>query len=316
MYRTSIKHLGLLAMILFAGIFIACQKEDDAVSLASTTDYEIEERSGGSIAGCYDLVFPVTIQFADSTTATVNSEEELKQAIRDWFAANGGHPRPGNRPMLVFPFQVVNLAGEVITVETPEQFRELKALCRPDHTGPIGPGGLGHHLLSNKCYTVVYPVTIIFADSSAVTVNSPEGYREAIQTWIENNPGQPARPQLVFPVTVTLRDGSQVVVNSSEELKEIADSCRRPGNPGNHDGHGLCFTIVFPVTLVFPDGSEVSVNSHQEVQAAIRAWHQNNPGQPARPEYVYPITVTLRDGTQVVVNSAEELKALKEDCRG
>ncbi len=231
MYRTFIKPLGLLTVLALVGFFTACQKEDEAVSVDTFVDesvYEIEERSGTGFNGCYELVFPVTLQFADTTTATVNTYEELRLAIRTWYEANGGHHRPGNRPVIVFPFQVVNDAGEIITIENQEQLQELKALCRPDGggPGPGGPGGHGGHHGSGPCFTIVFPVTVIFPDNSQVTVNSPQEYRQAIHAWKENNPNTPGRPTYAFPLTVTLRDGTQVTVNSIEELRALKEACR------------------------------------------------------------------------------------------
>lgn len=256
MFKTFIKPLGLLAVLALVGFMISCQKEDEAITadtFVSDSVTEIQERSGAGIFGCYELVFPVTIQFADSTTASVNSYEELRQAIHDWFQANGGRPHHGDRPTLVFPFQVTNSAGEIITVENQQQLQDLKALCDPNpgggghdslgghgghghhghHGGPGGgpdtlggPGGPGGHHGNGPCYTLVFPVTINFPDNSQLTVNSPEELRNALHAWKENNPGSTERPQLAFPLTVTLRDGTQVVVNTPEELQAIKDACR------------------------------------------------------------------------------------------
>ena len=246
MFNTFLKTFSVVAVIAVAGFFTSCQQEDtnitDVENFVLQSTIGVEDQCGAGRLGCYELVFPVTIQFADSTTATVGSYEEMKQAIRDWFQANGGRPHRFNKPTLVLPIQVINEAGEIITVETVEQLKELRALCNPrgggmDTTGNGGPGG-GH-------------------------------------------------------------GGGH-------------------GGPGGHGNHGgaPCFTLNFPLSVMFPDSSVVLVNSKEELKAATQAWHQNNPGQPARPEFVFPITVTLEDGTIVTVNSRDELRALKEVCRG
>ena len=240
MYRTFIKSLGLFAVIALAGFFTACQQEDNATTvdnfvLQSTTG--MEDQCGAGAAGCYELVFPVTIQFSDSTTTSVGSYDELKQAIRDWFLANGikpghgmghhGHGGPAagvNKPTLVLPIQVINDAGEIITISTLEELQALRALCNPDQGGP-GNGGPGHHG-GEPCFTINFPLTISFSDSSTVVVNSNEELHAATKTWNENNPGQHARPEFVFPITVTLADGTQVVVNNREELRALKEDCR------------------------------------------------------------------------------------------
>ncbi|HEX5111204.1 MAG TPA: hypothetical protein VFV79_00040, partial [Saprospiraceae bacterium] len=194
---------------------------------------QIQSRSGAGRFGCYELVFPVTLQFADSTTATVNSYEELREAIRTWFETNGANHNHHSRPTLVYPYQVTNDAGEIITVENDDQLKELLAACRP---GPGGPGnggnngghgnGHGNHGGGDACYTLVFPITIQFPDSTLAIVASQEEFREAVHTWKQNNPNTLGRPELVFPITVTLKDGTQAVVNSKEELQAIKDACR------------------------------------------------------------------------------------------
>ncbi|MEO8666770.1 MAG: hypothetical protein ABI462_14865 [Ignavibacteria bacterium] len=119
--------------------------------------------------------------------------------------------------------------------------KDLIALCKPvlsgggNHGGggpdTLGGGhhGGGHHEgggPGGPCFTLVFPVTVSFADGTQVVVNSPQELGRAAHDWNKNNPGQHARPEIVFPVTVTLKDGTQVVVNSKEDLQAIKDACR------------------------------------------------------------------------------------------
>jgi len=229
MYRAFIKSISFFAVLAFAGFFTSCQQEDSVMTtenfvLQSTMG--IEDQCGAGRAGCYELVFPVTIQFADSTTAVVNDYTEMRQAIRDWFEANGGRPghgRPGHmmrRPILVLPIQVINEAGEIITIETREELKELRALCNPGGGGPGGPNG------GAPCFTLNFPLTISFPDGTQVVVNTKEEIKAAARAWNMNNPGQHTRPMFVFPITVTLQDGTVVVVNSREELTALKEECR------------------------------------------------------------------------------------------
>lgn len=233
MYRSFIKALSLFTLVSMAGFFTACEQEEDTTSVENfvlQSTYGIEDQCGAGAAGCYELIFPITIQFSDSTTATVGSYDELKQVIREWFQANGirpghhGHHGGINKPTLVLPIQVINEAGEIITVETIDELKELRELCKPEQGGP-GNGGPGNHG-GEPCFTINFPLTVSFPDSSQVVVNSNEELRQATHTWNENNPGQHARPEFVFPITVTLADGTQVVVNSREELRALKEDCR------------------------------------------------------------------------------------------
>lgn len=195
MYRTLIKTLSCAAVLFLIGFLVSCQKDEsvssDVDNFVNTSAEELQRGAGLGLAGCYELVFPVTLQFADSTTLAVNSYDELKQAIHDWYLANGGSSRPHSHPTLVFPFQVTNDAGEIITVENRDQLKALIALCRPVDPGNGGGHGGGHHgghhgggVDGNPCFTVNYPYTIQFPDSSQVVINSLKNLK------LLSNPGK------------------------------------------------------------------------------------------------------------------------------
>lgn len=237
MYRTFIKSIGVVALLSLAGFFTSCQREESAADVENfvlRSTMGIEDQCGAGRAGCYELVFPITLQFGDSTTAVVNSYDEMKLAIRSWFEANGGgtgngghhggghhgHGGPNglSRPVIVLPFQVITETGEIITIETTEQLREIRALCNPGRPG-------GHHG-GAPCFTLNFPITVIFADSSAVTVNSKEELRAATHTWHLNNPGLRPHPEFAYPFSVTLQDDTVVTVNNREELRALKEECR------------------------------------------------------------------------------------------
>ena len=235
MYRKILMPFGFLAIMVTLGFITSCQKDEGVSStdnFVNTCVDSIQSHSGAGVFGCYELVFPVSIQFADSTTATVNSYEELRQVIRTWFEANGGKPNHDRRPTLIFPYQVMNQAGEIITVANEAELKALHDLCKPHH-GDGGMGGHhggghnggGHHG-GDACFTLVFPITIQFPDSTQLSVASPEEMKTAIHTWKENNPTIQGKPEIVFPITVTLKDGTNVVVNSPEELRAIKEDCR------------------------------------------------------------------------------------------
>jgi hypothetical protein len=182
-------------------------------------------------------------------------------------------------------------------------------------------GGLGRF----GCYELVFPVNIVLPDGSSVEVYSYDDIKLALRNYFQNNSGQrpkKVRPHLSFefPISVLSQDGELITLNSQDELLELRRACAG-ATFGNHDprGHGdrrlTCFEVVFPITIEFPDGTTVEVSSRQEMRQAVRQWHSNNPGQPARPKIVFPLTVKMtEDGALVTVNSPEELRQLKADC--
>jgi len=226
MNKNFIKPLVLILSVLVAGFFSSCQKEESAADVENfvlQSMYEIEERCASGMEGCYELVFPVTLEFADGTTQEVLDYDGLRQAIRDWLQANAGvRPLP-NRPHLVLPFDVLNDAGEVITVSTLE---ELVALRRACIVATFGPNHHGHIGKDRPCFRPVFPLTLAFPDSTQATVNTPLELQQALRTWKVANPGSTERPEFVFPITVQKRDGTQVIVNTPEELKALKADCR------------------------------------------------------------------------------------------
>jgi hypothetical protein len=227
MYRKILMLFGFLASMVTVGLITSCEQEEEISStdnFVNTCIDSIQSRSGAGVFGCYELVFPVSIQFADSTTATVNSYEELREVIRNWFEANGGKPNHHRRPSLIFPYQVMNDAGEIITVADEVQLKDLLKLCKPRPGGHGGNGG-GHHG-GDACFTLVFPITLQFPDSTQLSVATPEEMRIALHDWKQNNPTTDGKPQFVFPLIVKLKDGTEVVVNTPEELRAIKEDCR------------------------------------------------------------------------------------------
>lgn len=228
MKRMILKGFGILALVAIG--FVSCKKDESTLvsttDLVSSTEYTemsvYEMQCDGALGklGCYELVFPVTIQFSDNTTLTANSYDELKEGIKAWREANG---KGSGRPEFVFPISVINEAGETIVVDSKEQLRELRAAC-PDSKGR---GHKGHFLRGLKCFDLVFPVTLVFPDASELEVGSYEELKNATIEWRRNNPRAKNHPVIKFPFSVTLKsDGSTVTIESREDLKELKKSCR------------------------------------------------------------------------------------------
>lgn len=81
---------------------------------------------GGRCGSCFDLVFPITLQFPDGTTATAADRSEMKDLARSWREDN---PDVEGRPELVFPIEVEMEDGTLVTVNNAEELRELKDSC-------------------------------------------------------------------------------------------------------------------------------------------------------------------------------------------
>lgn len=76
---------------------------------------------------CFEIVFPVNIEFPDGTTAQAADRQALQQLIRIW---QQGNPGVDERPQVVFPMTVqMTEDGTLVTVSNREDLRRLKESC-------------------------------------------------------------------------------------------------------------------------------------------------------------------------------------------
>ena len=218
----------LLPLLVFIAAITACNKEQTAATVEEAVDealYSVQERGSMGRFGCYELVFPVTVYLPNGTTATVNSYEEMKEALRNYFNTSGTGNHNGARPRIQFlyPISLINQDGEVITVESHDELHTLRLACSGTF-GNHGPNGHGQHGLS--CFEIVFPVTIEFPDGTTAEAADREAFHLLVREWRQNNPGVQGRPKMVFPITVKMADdGSLVTVNSREEMRELKENC-------------------------------------------------------------------------------------------
>ncbi|MBK9257632.1 MAG: hypothetical protein IPM42_19405 [Saprospiraceae bacterium] len=215
--------------ILLMGFSLASCSKTDEISEAEVETFSEElvfrtqEATNAGRFGCYELVFPVTIAFPNGETKSVANYEEMRQAFNRWKRSN---PRVRTHPVIAFPFEVINEAGDLILVENQIQQRELRIACRRAFFENNGP--LGHNVRPKICFKPVFPMSVRIPDGTVILIDERADRRdlhEAIRNWRKNNPGSTERPTLVFPTNFRLEDGSIVTVNSREELKLLKESC-------------------------------------------------------------------------------------------
>ena len=196
--------------------------EGDAVSVENFVgEAEFALGAEGKIGrrGCYEFVFPITIDFPDETSATVDSYENLRETLRAWKEDN---PDADERPMLAYPIELMTEEGDLISVADRSELRDLRRACRRAHfDGRWRPG----KFFRGACFKPVLPVTIEFPDGSTVEVASRSELKDALRTWKQENPDAEERPQVQYPITVEYDDGTQVEVGSKEELVELKEDC-------------------------------------------------------------------------------------------
>ena len=283
-----------------------------------------EDRLGGkNRPHCFDLVFPVTIAFPDETTEVAADAQALRDILKNWKQNNPG-PQT-DRPAFDYPIDVVlKKTGDTVTINSKEELMELAETC-------IRPKKRPHHkrlpLLMERldsCYTVNYPITVIFPDNTTEEALDREGLKTILQTWKENNPGQQEEhPMIEFPIEVTMANGDVVTVETMEDFWIMVKDClpKRPGK-GKHRLFFLderlesCYTITYSLEVTLPDGTVEIGADRDAVIDIFKTWHENNQGaQNGKPMIVFPVEVTLADGTVKSIADMKQMGALVRFCK-
>ena len=166
------------------------------------------------------------------------------------------------------------------------------------------------------CFNPVFPVTLEYADGTSEEVADKDAMIAALKAYKEANPGSHERPEIQMPFDIELKNGDIVTIESKEDLKDVLKKCkkRKGGKKGKKEHRGDCFSINFPVTLEYADGTTEEVADADAMKAAMKAWHEANPGSRDRPSFVFPIDVTLKNGDVVTVEDQAGMRELAKDC--
>ena len=186
----------------------------------SESVFHLERQCNAGRMGCFEFVWPVTINFPDGSEGTFEDQDALRAGIRTWKEAN---PEITERPQLSFPLDIIDEEGTLFTIMDHDELRSIVQECR--RTYFQHHGHRGHP--KNSCFTFVFPVSIAFPDDGSVSFDTIEALKSAMRDWRENNEGVSERPALVFPLTVQLKETEEeIVIDNEEELKQLKEDCR------------------------------------------------------------------------------------------
>ena len=189
-------------------------EESDEDILVDEMDAEYYEGEDGLRSPkCLSLVFPVTVVFPDGSTESFDSGEAIKEAIRAYYEENG---KGGGRPHLQLPFDVELGNGDIITVESRAELKNLAKDCARKRK----------HIAVRKCLDLLFPVTINFPDGEQLEVASKEELRDALEAWRMDNPGAGERPKLDLPFDVQTVNGNIFTITSKEDIKAALEDCK------------------------------------------------------------------------------------------
>ena len=160
---------------------------------------------------CFELVLPATFVMPDGSTITVEDENGY-MAVRDWYANNSDSKE---KPTLQYPVNIIYRDGDTQTINNDEEMGNTKADCRKWDDDKKDWG----------CFRLVYPITFIMQDGSAISMIDKKDWME-LKSWYEENPDKEERPLLEYPVEINYRDGSTKTINNDEEMANAKEDCR------------------------------------------------------------------------------------------
>jgi hypothetical protein len=219
-----IKFTWMLALASFT-LFTSCEKEElnvteDVEFFVNSSVFDLEERGNCGQFGCYEFIFPISIQFPDSSISEVADYESLRATIKDWKEAN---PEAEARPVLAFPLEVMDEEGAIISVTSRAELVKLGRECRRDFFKRKRHQRGKHR--GELCFRPSFPLTLDLADGSTITGEDAKDLKEQVRAWRAANPDSEERPTLAFPTDIKYKDGTVVSVASIEELKELKAAC-------------------------------------------------------------------------------------------
>jgi len=113
---------------------------EDGTTLTVNTEEEFQEAKmdckQGFGAKCFEFVLPVSFTMPDESIITITTEDDWA-LLRAWYDDN---PGVEEKPLLIFPVEVVFEDGTTLTVNNQEEMIEVRRDCHPHGQGH----GQGH----------------------------------------------------------------------------------------------------------------------------------------------------------------------------
>lgn len=229
MIKFFLKVATIVAITGTAFLMTACDKENiDSEVVENFVNRSVFSMQGAGNCGkfgCFEFVFPLSIEFPDGSTQEVASYDELRATVKDWKENNADAEE---RPSLAFPLEVISEDGAIINVADKTELRTLAKECRKGYYGKgdwkgHGKKGMGGH--GDRCFSLVFPVSINFPDGTSVAYDDVTSLKAGLRTWRSENGKTGEHPTLAFPITVELEDGTTQSMDSREGLRELKDTC-------------------------------------------------------------------------------------------
>lgn len=165
------------------------------------------------------------------------------------------------------------------------------------------------------CFTINYPVTLVFPDGSTTQVNSYTQLFKTIQGFITQGGIGGGFPEIAYPFNITLYNQSVITVLDEFHLLEIIEACHKVGPSLNVTDNIVisetdCFDYVYPLTVVFPEGTTAEVNSFKELTDLLYEWEYTNDQSDVFPTLQMPFDVIYFEQDSIVKTISDKFQYL------
>jgi len=219
--KTSIQLFSVLIIALLT--ITSCSKEEvnivDVENYTSEAMYNLEKEGNAGHKGCFEFVWPLTINFPDETSAEFDDYETLREGIKRWKEAN---PDVEGRPQLAFPLEIMGPDGTIYSLDSKEELKKIVRRCARAYWNN------NNHRphFNNACFKVVLPVSMQFPNGDVITFETRIGLKSALRAWKAEHPDAEVFPKLAFPINVLIKStGNTVAIDSEADLIRLKETC-------------------------------------------------------------------------------------------
>jgi len=125
-------------------------------------------------------------------------------------------------PRLIFPLEVVAEDGTISIIENRKELWDLRKSCGKNF---YGDKGRHRHDKGDRCFSLVFPITLILADGSTITGENRKDLKKQLRAWKRTAEKDEEKPKIQFPVTIELEDGTTQEISDKDALQEAKENC-------------------------------------------------------------------------------------------
>ena len=203
------------------------------------------------LGSCQEEVIEITDPQNDTT---INSKSAVADLVRKTALKDGSGDNildNSSCSTVVLPVTVIANGVEVV-INSEEDYKFVERIFDESET-------------DDDVLEFIYPITVILADYTEVTVNNDDELEDLLEDCIEGGSDDDIEClDFVYPLDIAVYDAANqvldvIVINNDEELHDLFESLE--------DNELISFE--FPLTLVLIDGTEVIVNNNSELETLI-----------------------------------------------